>query len=149
MFRKIAIALVAASALTVPVLAQTSTSTETKLSPSTSAPSITSTEKTDQLTTKPTKHRMGARRHHHGGKMAKVTKSHGPKMAKYAKYGKAKYGKAKYGKYVRPMKHGKTASFMSTARASAKPISAKATKPIYAKATKQSLSKRGAKPSLH
>jgi hypothetical protein len=134
MFRKIAIALVAASALTVPVLAQqTSPSGETKLSPSTSAPTITSTEKTDKLTTKPTKHHMSAR-HHHGGKMAKYTKAH--KMGKYAKYGKAKYGK-----YTRPMKHGKTAaSFMSTARASAKPI--------YSKATKPSLSKRGAKPSV-
>ena len=137
MFRRIAIALVAASALTIPVLAQqTSPSGETKLSPSTSAPTITSTEKTDKLTTKPAKHRMSARHHHHGTKMAKYTKSHGPKMAKYAKYGKAKYGK-----YTRPMKHGKSAAtFMSTARGSAKPISSKATKP--------SLSKPGAKPSV-
>jgi len=129
MFRKIAIALVAASALTVPVLAQqTNPSGETKLSPSTSAPTITSTEKTDKLTTQPTKHRMGARHHH--AKMAKFTKSH-PKMGKYGKYGK----------YTHPMKHGKTAArFMSTARASAKPISSKATKP--------SLSKPGAKPSV-
>ena len=135
MFRKIAIALVAAGALTVPALAQqTSPSDESKLSPSTSAPTVSSTEKTDKLTTTPSKHRMSAR-HHHGAKMAKYTKSH-PKMGKYAKYGKAKYGK-----YTRPMKHGRTsASFMSTARASAQPTHLKATKP--------SLSKRGAKPSV-
>jgi hypothetical protein len=141
MFRKIAIALVAAGALTVPALAQqTSPSGESKLSPSTSAPTVSSTEKTDKLTTTPSKHRMSARHHHHGAKMAKYTKSH-PKMGKYARYGKAKYGKAKYGKYTRPMKHGRTsASFMSTARASAKPIHQKATNP--------SLSKRGAKRSV-
>jgi hypothetical protein len=134
MFRKIAIALVAASALTVPVLAQqTSPSGESKLSPSTSPPTVTSSEKTGKLTTTPTaKHRMGAR-HHRGGKMAKLTKSHA-KMGKYAKYGKAKYGK-----YTHPMKHGKAT--VTGARAQAKAISAKP-------ATKPSLAKPGARKSL-
>jgi hypothetical protein len=64
---------------------------------------------------------MVVRHHRHGTKLAKYTKSHGPKTAKFAKYGK----------YTHPMKHGRTASklssskFMSSARASAKPLSSK------------------------
>jgi len=91
MFRKIAIALVAASALTVPVLAQqTNPSGDTKLSPTTPPPAVSSTEKSDKLTTtKPTtKHHMVSRHHHHGAKMAKSAKYHGSKMAKYGKSGR-------------------------------------------------------------
>ncbi len=99
MFRKIAIALVAASALTVPVLAQgTNPSGDSKLSPSTSAPTVSVPEKTEKAVTKPTKHRAAARHHRHA-KMAKSTKYHGAKMVKYAKVGKVTrhYGRAKIG----------------------------------------------------
>jgi len=87
MFRKIAIALVAASALTVPVLAQqTNPPGDTKLSPTAPPPAVSSTEKSDKLTaTKPTtKHHMVSRHHHHA-KMGKSAKYHGSKVAKYGK----------------------------------------------------------------
>jgi hypothetical protein len=102
MFRKIAIALVAASVFTAPVLAQT-TPSDSKLSPSAPAASDSSdTVKTSKIT----KHRVVARHHRHG-----------TKMVKYAKHGK-------YGKYTRHMRHGGTASKqISGARASVKPIS--------------------------
>lgn len=132
MFRKIAIALVAASALTAPVLAQQTTnpSAETKVSPTAPAPSISSTEKTEKLTTKPTKHRMAARHHHRGAKMAKYTKSHGAKMGKYAKYGK----------YTHPMKHGRTAGKHAFGAVSAKAISSKpAAKPSLKRSTRPGL----------
>jgi len=104
MFRKIAIALVAASALTAPVLAQTPG--ESKLSPSATAPTSGTAEKTDKLTTKPiTKHHIVVRHHRHGTKMVKV---------------------AKYGKFTRHMKHGKiTAKQISGARASVKSLPSK------------------------
>jgi hypothetical protein len=130
MFRKIAIALVATSVLAAPVLAQ-GTLGDSKVSPTT--PSTTSiVPKSEKAITKVTKHRMVLRHHRHGAKLAKYTKSHGPKMVKTAKYGK----------YTHPMKHGRTsAKFMSSARASAKPISSKAL-------TKRSFSKPAAKRGL-
>jgi hypothetical protein len=132
MFRKIAIALVATSVLAAPVLAQGTTSGDSK----TTAPPTASIEpKSEKAITKVTKHRTVLRHHRHGTKLAKSTKSHTPKTAKFAKYGK----------YTHPMKHGKTTSklsasklsaskSMSSARASAKPISSKSL-------TKRSLSK--------
>ncbi len=119
MFRKIAIALVATSVLAAPVLAQ-GTLGDSKVSPTT--PSTTSiVPKSEKAITKVTKHRIVVRHHRHGTKLAKYTKSRTPKMAKLAKYGK----------YTHPMKHGRTAGkltsskFMSSARASAKPLSSK------------------------
>jgi hypothetical protein len=124
MFRKIAIALVAASVFTAPVLAQTTTPSD-----STSAPTTSVAPKTEKSITKVTKHRVVGRHHRHGAKMAKYSKSHG-KMAKFAKYEK----------YTHPMKHGKTAKFTG-ARASVKSIPSKAlTKPRSSKpAAKQSI----------
>jgi hypothetical protein len=90
MFRKIAIALVAASALAAPVLAQqTNPSGETKLSPSTPPPTRSSPQKGHKLTTtkSTTKHHMVSRHHHHGAKTAKSAKYQGAK--KYGKYGKS------------------------------------------------------------
>ncbi len=116
MFRKIAIALVAASALGAPVLAQQTTTTpnESKLSPSTSAPTATTPETTEKTVTKGTKHAVA--RHHRNAKMAKYGKAHGSKMAKYgkahgskmAKYGRSGKSGAKYGKYTRHMGHPST-----------------------------------------
>jgi hypothetical protein len=113
MFRKIAIALVAASVLTAPVLAQGTTPGDSKVSPTTPAPTASTPEKSEKAVTKVTKHRVVARHHRHGTKMAKYAKSHGTKMVKYAK----------------------------GARASAKPISSKpGTKPSSSKpAAKSSL----------
>ena len=113
MFRKIAIALVAASVLTAPVLAQGTTPGDSKVSPTTPAPTASTPEKSEKAVTKVTKHRVVARHHRHGTKMAKYTKSNGTKMVKYAK----------------------------GARASAKPISSKrGTKPSSSKpAAKSSL----------
>jgi hypothetical protein len=137
MFRKIAIALVATSVLAAPALAQGTTSGDSKVSPIT-PPTTSIAPKSEKAVTKVTKHHMVVR--HHRAKTAKVTKAHAPKMAKYAKYGKAKYGKAKYGKYTHPMKHGKAA--VTGARAQARAISAKP-------ATKPSLAKPGAKKSQY
>jgi len=104
MFRKIAIALVAASVLGAPVLAQQTTpGGESKLSPSTSAPTATVPETSEKTVTKTTKHRMVSRHHHHA------------KMAKYAKHG------PKYGKYTRHMGH----AAMPSKRTFGKAISAK------------------------
>ncbi len=113
MFRKIAIALVAASVLIAPVLAQGTTPGESKVSPTTPAPAASTPEKSEKAVTKVTRHRVVVRHHRHGTKMAKYTKSHGTKMVKYAK----------------------------GARASAKPISSKPrTKPSSSKpAAKSSL----------
>src|SRR5258708_7399046 len=117
MFRKIAIALVAASVLTAPVLAQGTTPGDSKVSPTTPAPTpappATPPEKPKRAVTRVTRHRVAPRHHRHGSKMAKYTKSHGTKMVKYAK----------------------------GARASAKPISSKPrTKPSSSKpAAKSSL----------
>jgi Ni/Co efflux regulator RcnB len=98
MFRKIAIALVAASVLGAPVLAQQTTTTpsDNKLSPSTSTPNATAPETSEKTVTKSTKHRVVARHHRHA-KVAKYGKSRGSKMAKYGKSGKSG---AKYGKYT-------------------------------------------------
>jgi len=102
MFRKIAIAFVAASVLGAPVLAQqTTTPSESKLSPSTSTTTGTAPETTEKTVTKSTKHRVVSRHHRHA-KVAKYGKSHGSKMAK-GKSGKyahhmgrgSAYGKAK------------------------------------------------------
>jgi hypothetical protein len=142
MFRKIAIALVATSVLAAPVLAQGTTLGDSKVSPTT--PSTTSiVPKSEKAITKVTKHRMVLRHHRHGTKLAKYSKSRSPKLAKYAKsHGTKMVKTAKYGKYTHPMKHGRTASkFMSSARASAKPISSKAL-------TKRSFSKPAAKRGL-
>ena len=125
MFRKIAIALVATSVLAAPVLAQGTTLGDSKVSPTT--PSTTSiVPKSEKAITKVSKHRMVVRHHRHGTKLAKYSKSRGPKLAKYTKSHGPKMV-AKYGKYTRSMKHGRTASkFMSSARASVKPIPSKA-----------------------
>ena len=124
MFRKIAIALVATSVLAAPVLAQGTT-----LGDKITTPSTTSiVPKSEKAITKVSKHRMVVRHHRHGTKLAKYSKSRGPKLAKYTKSHGPKMAKdAKYGKYTRSMKHGRTASkFMSSARASVKPIPSKA-----------------------
>ncbi len=122
MFRKIAIALVATSVLAAPVLAQGTT-----LGDKVTTPSTTSiVPKSEKAITKFSKHRMVIRHHRHGTKLAKYSKSRGPKLAKYTKSHGPKMV-AKYGKYTRSMKHGRTASkFMSSARASVKPIPSKA-----------------------
>jgi hypothetical protein len=124
MFRKIAIALVATSVLAAPVLAQGTT-----LGDKVTTPSTTSiVPKSEKAITKVSKHRMVVRHHRHGTKLAKYSKSRGPKLAKYTKSHGPKMAKyAKYGKYTRSMKHGGTSSkFMSSARASVKPIPSKA-----------------------
>src|SRR5258708_8082763 len=70
MFRKIAIALVAASVLTAPVLAQGTTPGDSKVSPTTPAPTASTTEKSEKAVTKATKHRGVARHPRLGTKMA-------------------------------------------------------------------------------
>jgi len=135
MFRKIAIALVAASVFTAPVLAQVSTTpSEGKTSQTTPAPNVSSAEKTDKAVTSAPKHRTAVRHHRHGGKMAKYTKSHGTKMAKSAKAG------SKYGKYARHMSRTRTAPKHAYGATSMKSISPKA-------AGKPSSTKPAAKPS--
>jgi hypothetical protein len=122
MFRKIAIALVAASALAAPVLAQqTSPSGETKLSPSTPSPTVSSTEKSDKLTaTKPTtKHRMVSRHHHHVTKMVKSTKYQGSK--KYGKYGKSTRHLGRTHKHAYGAVSAKAISSKPAAKSSLKP----------------------------
>jgi hypothetical protein len=132
MFRKIAIALVAASVLGAPVLAQqTTTGGESKLSPSTSAPTATVPETTEKSVTKVTRHRMVGRHHHHA-KMAKYSKFQSTKMVKYGKYGK------KYGKYTRHMSRAAMPSKRAYGAVSGKAISS----------TPATRSMR-AKPSLH
>jgi hypothetical protein len=103
MFRKVAIALVAASVLGAPVLAQQTTTTpnDSKAPPSTSAPGATTPETSEKTVTKTTKHRVVTRHHRHA-KMAKSGKSHMSRMAKHGKPG------AKYGKYTRHMSRGST-----------------------------------------
>ena len=96
MFRKVAIALVAASVLTAPVLAQNVAPGAGKASQTTTAPAPT--VKADKATTK---HRMVTRHHHH----------HGVKTADHAKHGK----------YAHHTKRGKTAA----KQVSGKPVAAK------------------------
>ena len=125
MFRKIAIALVAASFLSAPTLAQSTAPGDSKVSPTTPAPTASTPEKSEKAVTKVTKHPVVARHHRHGTKMAKYTKSHGTKMVKHAR------------------SHGtKMVKYAKGARASAKPISSKP-------GTKPSSSKPAAKSSLH
>lgn len=88
MFRKMAIALVAASVFTAPVLAQDNTLSGGKNQPTTSTPSgsIDKTEKTEKSTEsvekgKPMKHHRTAR-HHHKTKAAKYGKAHGTTVGK-------------------------------------------------------------------
>lgn len=108
MFRKIAIALVAASVFTAPVLAQSTS--DSKLSPSLPAASDSDGVKSEKSFTK---HHVVVRHHRHGAK-----------MAKYAKHGK--YARPKYGKYTHHMRHGGTASKqISGPRASVKPLYSK------------------------
>ena len=104
MFRKVAIALVAASVLTAPVLAQGVAPGAGKVSQPTPAPAPTAkTVKADKAATK---HHMVARHHRHGTKMVKH---------------------AKQGKYAHHMKSSKTAA----KQVSGKPVAAKhvSTKP--------------------
>ena len=97
MFRKVAIALVAASVLAAPVLAQNIVPGAGKASETTTAPAPTAkTVKADKAITK---HRMVAR-HHHGTKMVRH---------------------ATYGKYAHRTKHGKT----TAKQVSGKPVAAK------------------------
>jgi hypothetical protein len=94
MFRKVAIALVAASVLTAPVLAQNVAPGAGKASQATTAPAPT--VKADKATTK---HRMVVRHHRHGTKMVKHTK---------------------HGKYAHHMKHGKPAAKQVSVKPAAK-----------------------------
>src|SRR5258707_15581703 len=95
------------------------------ISPTTPAPTAGPPEKSEKAVTKVTKHRVVARHHRHGTKMAKYTKSHGTKMVKHTR------------------SHGtKMVKYAKGARASAKPISSKP-------GTKPSSSKPAAKSSLH
>jgi hypothetical protein len=120
MFRKIAIALVAASVLGAPVLAQqTTTGGENKLSPSPSAPTATVPETSEKTVTKPTRHRMVSRHHHHA------------KMAKYAKHG------PKYGKYTRHMGRAAMPSKRAYGAVSGKAISRPAARSLKAKPSAQ------------
>lgn len=80
MFRKVAIALVAASVFTAPVLAQNATPGTEKAPQTTTAPAPT--VKTNKATTK---HRMVVRHHRHGVKMVKHTKH--SKSVRHAKRG--------------------------------------------------------------
>jgi hypothetical protein len=126
MFRKIAIALVAASVLTAPVLAQSTTPSDSKVPPTTPAPTASTAPKAEKAITK---HRMVVRHHRHGAKAAKYAKS--TKMVKHAKSG------AKYGKYTRHMGRARTAPKHVYGKAiSAKP------------AGKPSSAKPAAKPGL-
>jgi hypothetical protein len=106
MFRKMAIALVAASVFTAPVLAQ-----NPPLSGGTTSPSGETTEKakqpektekaaesTEKVEKKVMQHHRIARHHRHGTKAAKVGKHPSAKTAKYAKI------------EVRRTKHGRTTS---------------------------------------
>ena len=100
MFRKLAIALLAASVLTAPVLAQNVAPGAGKASQTTTAPApAVKTVKADKAVAK---HRMVTRHHHHGFKTVKH---------------------AKHGKYVHHMhmKRGKTAA----KQVSGKPVAAK------------------------
>ena len=84
MFRKIAIALVAASVLTAPVLAQNTAPGTGNISPT--APAAAATVNAVKADKAITKHRTVLRHHRHGAKMVKH---------------------ARHGKYAHHMKHGK------------------------------------------
>jgi hypothetical protein len=96
MFRKIAVALVAASVFTVPVLAQNnplaggspSSNEEKANKPEKAEKPTESTEKTEKTEKTVTRHHHVARHHHHG--------------TKAAKYGKAHSATAMSGKYAKP-----------------------------------------------
>jgi|SRR5262245_2698009 len=108
MFRKVAIALVAASVLTAPVLAQGVAPGAGKVSQPTPAPApVAKTVKADKAVTE---HRTVIRHHRHDAKMVKH---------------------AKHGKYAQHMKHGKAAA----KQVSGKPV---AVKQVSSKATAKS-----------
>jgi len=107
MFRKVAIALVAASVLTVPVLAQDAAPGAGKAAQTTTAPATTvKTVKAGKVTTK---HRMVTRHHRHHHHVAMVGHAKQGKHVGHMKY-------AHHTKLVHHMKHGETA---------AKPVSGK------------------------
>jgi Ni/Co efflux regulator RcnB len=112
MFRNIAIALVAASVLAAPVMAQNTLSGGSKASPAT--PSSETSEKADKSPEKSAetsesaeksatkRHRVARHHHHHGAKTAKYGKSrsgmaqygkHGLKTEKYSKYESRRHGR--------------------------------------------------------
>jgi len=98
MFRKVAIALVAASVLTAPVLAQNAAPALGKASQTTSTPApVAKTVKADKAVTE---HRTVVRHQRHDAKMVKH---------------------AKHGKYAHHMKHGKAAA----KQVSGKPVTVK------------------------
>jgi hypothetical protein len=100
MFRKVAIALVAASVLAAPVLAQNAAPGSGKAPQTTTGTAPASTVKTVKADKAIVKHRFVVRHHRHGTKLAKhVT----------------------HVKYAHHMKHGKTA----TKQASGKPVAVK------------------------
>jgi hypothetical protein len=116
MFRKMAIALVAASVFTAPVLAQnpplsggsttspSSETTEKANKPETSGKAAESTEKVEK---KVIRHHRTVRHHRHGTKAAKFGKAH-TATAMYGKHPSAKT--EKYGKVEgRRTGHGRTA----------------------------------------
>ncbi len=127
MFRKMAIALVAASVFTAPVLAENDTlsggSNTNKNPPSTATPQTDTTNKTDKSETTTTdksagnagqaektgKHRRSAARHHRHGTSAKLMRGH--HRSKYAKAEARRTGHGRghaYGRGSRGMlkKHG-------------------------------------------
>ena len=105
MFRKIAIALVAASVLTAPVLAQNTAPGTGNISPT--APAAAATVNAVKADKAITKHRMVVRHHRHHQDV---------KMVKHANHGK----------YVHHMKRGKTAAkHVSGKHVLAKHVSAK------------------------
>jgi hypothetical protein len=110
MFRKIAMALVAASVLAAPALAQNNAPGETKAAPTAPAPTTENVVKPSKAITK---HHVVVRHHRHGTKVVKFTKS-------------GKHVHHKYGKYTRHISHGGiTAKQLTGARGSAKPVPSK------------------------
>jgi hypothetical protein len=107
MFRKMAIALVAASVFTAPVLAQTPplSGGGTTSTPSSEAVDKTKPEKSAETTEKAgkTKHHRMARHHKHGTKAAKYGKAHTTAMS--GKHSEAKA--AKLAK-IESRRHGRT-----------------------------------------
>jgi hypothetical protein len=120
MFRKIAIALVAASVFTAPVLAQSTLQGGSTSTPSSEATKPEKAEKSTETpekaekTVKPATKRHHAARHHHHGKAAKMTKSTAMvtkhvKTPKFAKAGKVtKSPKRVYGRASKHTPSGMT-----------------------------------------
>lgn len=88
MFRKLAIALVAASVFTAPVLAQGTLSGGTPSTPSSDTMDKTKTEKTEKSVESTEKSMKAATKPHHAARHHR----HGSRMAKFGK--PVKYGKA-------------------------------------------------------